>query len=238
MYIIIAGGGIAGRGITKALSKTHDVVVIDNELENCEKISSKYGAVAILGDAANINTLKEAGIEKCDYALGVMPEDKNNLLFALLCKNFGIENIFVRMRDPEYKTAYELAGATNIGHSVQMIVDKFVLDIENPEIRLVASLSNGKAEICIITLNEHAKVTGQTIMQIAKSKGYPSDIVIAGVFDLKDDKFIIPKGNTIIPPVSQIFLVGSSKAIDRAHQFFLKWNQGENKFEFIRIEKS
>lgn len=222
MYIIVAGGGIVGRGITKVLSQSHDVVVIDKDVNNCEKISSKYGAVAILGDATNINTLKDAGIEKCDYALGVMAQDKSNLLFSLLCNNFGIKNIFVRMRDPEYRTAYELAGATNIGHSVQMMVNKFVLDIENPEIRRVASLSNGKAEICIITLNEKSKVTGKTVIDIANSKGYPTDIVIAGIFDLNEDKFIVPKGNTSIPKSSQIFLVGSSEAIERAHKFFIK----------------
>lgn len=222
MYIIVAGGGIVGRGITKELSKNHDVVVIDQDINNCEKISSKYGAVAILGDATNINTLKDAGIEKCDYALGVMAQDKNNLLFSLLCKNYDIKNIFVRMRDPEYRTAYELAGATNIGHSVQMMVNKFVLDIQNPDIRRVASLSNGKAEICIITLDEKAKATGETVMEIANKKGFPDDIVIAGLFDLREDKFIVPKGNTIISKGSQIFLVGPNEAIEKAHQFFLK----------------
>lgn len=222
MFIIIAGGGIVGRGITKILSKSHDVVVIENNFENCEKISSRYGAVAIAGDATNLNTLRDAGIEKCDYALGVMGEDSSNLLFALLCKNFGIKNIFVRMRDPEYRTAYQLAGATNIGHSVEMMVNKFVLDIENPEIRRVVSLSNGKAEVCIITLNESAKATGMTIMDIAKNKGFPDEIVIAGLFDLEKDEFIIPKGSTTIKSKNQIFLVGPSKAIEKAHEFFLK----------------
>ena len=84
MYIIIAGGGIVGKSITKALVKNHDVVVIDNDFANCEKITSGYGAVAVQGDATNINTLREAGVEKCDYALGVMGRDSENLLFALL----------------------------------------------------------------------------------------------------------------------------------------------------------
>ncbi len=222
MYIVIAGGGIVGRSITKVLSKGHDVVVIDKDRENCEKISSRYGAVAIHGDATNLNTLKDSGIEKCDYALAVMREDSTNLLFTLLCKNLGVKHIFVRMRDPDYRTAYLLAGATNIGHSVEMMVNKFVLDIENPDIRRVVSLSNGKAEICIITLNDDVKSSGMQIKDIAKSKGFPADVVIAGLFDLEKDEFIIPRGSTVIRPGCQIFLVGSNKAIERAHQFFLK----------------
>lgn len=222
MYILIAGGGIVGKSITKALVKNHDVVVIDREYANCEKIASGYGAVAVQGDATNINTLKEAGIEKCDYALGVMGEDSQNLLFSLLCKNFGIKQIFVRMRDPEYRTAYKLAGATNIGHSVQMMVNKFVLDIENPEIRRVASLSNGKAEVSIITLPESSKANGKKIMELAQMKDFPKDVVIAGIFDVVSDAFVVPNGQTVIVADNQIFLVGSRQAIRGAYLFLVK----------------
>jgi trk system potassium uptake protein TrkA len=222
MFIVIAGGGIVGRSMTKILSKNHDVVVIDQDYDNCEKISAKYGAVAVLGDATNLNTLKDAGVEKCDYAVAVMSNDASNLVFTLLCRNFGIKHIFVRMRDPDYRTAYTLAGATNIGHTVEMMVNKFVVDIENPAIRRVVSLSNGKAEVCIITLDKNSKSTGMKIMDVAKSKGFPEDVVIAGLFDIEEDEFIIPKGNTIIKACNQIFLVGSSSAIERVHKFFLK----------------
>lgn len=222
MYILIAGGGIVGRGIAKALVKNHDVVVIDKDYANCEKIAASYGAVALQGDATNLNTLKEAGIEKCDYALGVMGQDANNLLFSLLCKNFGIQHIFVRMRDPEYRTAYKLAGATNIGHAVQMMVNKFVLDIENPEIRRVASLSSGKAEVSIITLPETSKANGEKIMDLAKHKHFPTDVVIAGIFDAEADAFIVPNGQTVIKGDHQIFLVGSRSAIRAAYLFLVK----------------
>ncbi len=222
MYILIAGGGIVGKSIAKALVKQHDVVVIDIEYENCEKIASSYGAVAVQGDATNINTLREAGIEKCDYALGVMGKDSQNLLFSLLCSNFGVENIFVRMIDPEYRTAYTLAGATNIGHSVQMMVDKFTLDIENPDIRMVVSLSNGKAEVSIITLKEDSKVVGQKIVDLVKGKNCPPDVVIAGMFDAEKDSFVIPRGNTVIEPNNQLFVVGPRESIKSLYKYLTK----------------
>ena len=222
MFVLIAGGGIVGRGITKALSKNHNVVVIDPDYDNCEKVSSKYGVIAIQGDATKISTLREAGIEKCDIAMGVMSEDNKNLLFALLSKNLGVKEIFVRMRDPEYRDAYELAGATNIGHSVDMMVNKFVLDAENPEIRIVASLQNGRAEISIVTLKESSKIPGMTIADIANNPKFPKNIVIAGLFDTEADTFIVPKGNTVIGQCNQVFLVGPREAIEKANHFFVK----------------
>ena len=222
MYIIIAGGGIVGQGITKVLSQHHNVVVIDPDKNNCEKVSARYGVIALQGDATKISILREAGIEKCDIAMGVMSEDNKNLLFALLSKNHGVEEIFVRMRDPEYKDAYEMAGATNIGHSVQMVVNKFVMDAENPEIRRVASLSNGKAEISIITLKDKAKIPGMTIAQISNHSAFPKNIVIAGLFDTEADTFVVPKGNTVVGPRNQIFIVGPRDAVEKANRFFVK----------------
>ncbi len=222
MYILIAGGDIVGKSITKALVKNHDVVVIDNDYANCEKIASSYGAVAVQGDATNINTLKEAGIEKCDYAIGVMGKDSQNLLFSLLCSNFAVKNIFVHMRDPEYRTAYILAGATNIGNSVQMMVDKFAIDIENPDIRRVISLSNGKAEVSIITLRENSKAVGQKIVDLVKGKNCPPDVVIAGMFDAEKDSFIVPRGSTVIEPKNQLFVVGSRGSIRALYRYLIK----------------
>lgn len=209
MNILVAGGGIVGRNITKALSKEHNIIVIERDIALCEKIYSKYGAVAIQGDATNINTIRESGIEKIDIALGVMRYDAENLLFSLLCKNFGIKRIYVRMRDPEYKDAYEIAGATNIASAVELMTDKFILDIQNPEIKRVASLSGGKAEVSIIHLPATSKSVGKSIQEIANDPKFPKECIIGGLFDEKKDEFIIPRGNTLISEDTQVFLIGS-----------------------------
>ncbi|MCH4888891.1 TrkA family potassium uptake protein [Acidaminobacter sp. JC074] len=222
MNILIAGGGIVGRNITKALSKDHNVIVIERDQALCEKIYSKYGAVAIQGDATNINILREAGMDKVDIALGVMSYDSENLLFSLLCKNFGIKNIFVRMRDPEYRDAYEIAGATNIGSAVDMLTKKFILDIQNPEIRRVASLRNGKAEVSIVTLPDHSGMKNKQIKDIASHKDFPDDCVIAGIFNAEEDKFIVPRGNTNIEAKNQLFLVGTRDSVTKAYKVLSK----------------
>lgn len=222
MYILIAGGGIVGQTILKGLMKKHDVVVVEKDYDLCEKIAAKYAVDVIQGDATNINILKQAGIEKCDYALAVMGRDSLNLLFALLAKNFGIKHIYTRMRDPEYKEAYHLAGSTNIAHPVQMIANKFILDIENPEIRRVASLSNGKAEVSIVTLNKDAKAVGKTVQQLVKVKGFPEKVVIGGLFDKEQDELIIPRGDTVVRENMQVFLVGSNESIRAAYDVLMK----------------
>ena len=175
MYIIIAGGGIAGSNLTKNLVKKHDVIVIEKEQSVAEKIYSRYGAVSVLGNATRIDVLKEAGIEKCDIAIGVMRDDADNLSFSLLAKNFGVDKIMVRMREPEYENAYQMAGATNIAATMELIVEKFILDIEEPDVRKVASLGEGKAEVSILTIPDNSQISGMQISEIVSKKNFPEN---------------------------------------------------------------
>lgn len=221
MYIIIAGGGIVGRNLTKQLVKNHDVVVIDIDSDVCERIYSNYGAVSVCGNATRIHVLKDAGIEKCDAAIAVMRNDADNLSFTVLAKNFGIDKIMVRMRDPDYKNAYQIAGATNIGEIMEMMVDKFVMDIEQPTIRKVVSFGGGKAEVSIITIPDDCHCSGRTVSEIVNSTGFPRDCVIAGIYDQKEDKLIIPRGNKKIYSSNQVFLVATRENMEQAAAFLM-----------------
>jgi trk system potassium uptake protein TrkA len=219
MYIIIAGGGVVGRNLTAQLVENHDVVVIDLEQSVCERIYSEYGAISINGNATNIKVLKEAGIEKADVAVGVMRNDADNLAFSLLAKNYDIDQIMVRMRDPEYKSAYQLAGATTIAGVIDLMVEDFVLDIEQPDVRKVYSIRGGKAEISILTIPEDSACVNMTISEIASADEFPNQLLIAGKFDYDEDEFRIPHGSTRLEPLDQVFLVGPADSITKAANF-------------------
>jgi trk system potassium uptake protein TrkA len=221
MYIIIACGVIAGRNLTKNLVQKHDVIVIEKEQSVAEKIYSRYGAVTVLGSATRIDILKEAGIEKCDIAIAVMRDDADNLSFSLLAKNFGVKKILVRMREPEYENAYQMAGATNIAATMELIVDRFITDIEEPDVRKVASLGDGKAEVSILTIPPESSISGMKISEIVSQKNFPENCVIAGIFDKAQDRYIVPRGNREIFAGNQVFLVASKDDMESAADFLL-----------------
>ncbi len=222
MYIIVAGGGVVGSEITSKLIRDHDVVVIDEKQSVAEKIYSKYGAVSVVGNATNIDVLKDAGIEKADVAIGVMDTDSNNLTFTLLAKNFGVDKILVRMRHPEYEDAYAMAGATNIGAVNEMLVDNFVIDIEEPNIRKVVSIGEGSAEVSIITLPDDFNRNGKTVSEIVNNEGFPNECVIAGIFDQDSHKLRIPRGDTKLYRNDQLFLVATNENMEKAADFLLE----------------
>lgn len=215
-YIIIAGAGIVGRNLTRSLVENHDVVVIDIDRQVCEDIYTRYGAVSVHGNATRVDVLKDAGIETCDIAVSVMRNDADNLAFTVLARDFGVEKILVRMREPDYESAYLKAGATTVGSIMELMVEKFIIDIEQPRVRRVASLGDGRAEISIVTIPPDSRFAGQTVSDIVNSPQFPDDIVIAGIYDTENDLLNIPRGNREIHGNNQVFLVGTGDNVHRA----------------------
>ncbi|MTI62217.1 MAG: TrkA family potassium uptake protein [Firmicutes bacterium] len=222
MYIIVAGGGIVGRTLIKRLSENHELIVVDRDEEVCNRIHTNYGVDTIVGNATRIPTLKKAGIDKCDIAIGVMGHDSDTIAFSLLAKDFDVDRILVRMRDPEYHDAYKLTGATNISSPTDMIVNKFLADIEEPDIRRIVSLGNGVAEIFIVTIPEGAKCTGDTILTIEQDNDFPENCTIAGIFNKEDSILKVRRNDQEINENDQVFLLTSEIDIKEAAEFLMK----------------
>ena len=128
MYIIIAGAGLIGYQVTKELVENkHDVVIIDRESDVCESIYSETGAIAICGNATDINTLEEAGANKADALLCLMRSAADNIACSLLAKSLKIPNIIARLRNPRYEGAYKLAGVTTIVRMADLLVNQIMM---------------------------------------------------------------------------------------------------------------
>ena len=208
MYIIIAGGGVSGRLLAEALQeKKHDVVVIEKETSRCEKIYAEIGVISVRGSSLDISTLKEAGIEKADIAIGTMYDDEDNLTFAILAKSFKVPQIMVRMRKPDYKTVFEVAGATTISNVTELFMRHVMMEIENPHVRIITSLERGKAELIMVRVPANAEVAGQTINDIVQRTDFPKHSVFAGVLNEASEQITIPRGNHVINEGDKVFIV-------------------------------
>lgn len=131
MYIVIGGGGIAGSALAQALvDLQHDVVVIEPNKEACEALYAETGAVTVNGSATDMRTLKEAGAEKADAAIGCMYRDADNMSFALLARSLGVPHIIAKMRDPNYQVAFEAAGVNYICDIIAMLKMEVLADLE------------------------------------------------------------------------------------------------------------
>jgi len=221
VYIVIAGGGLFGRGLAeKLVAGRHDVVVVDQDRRVCEQIASKVGALPINGPATSIEILEEAGIRKAEVAVGALPGDADNLAFGVLARSFDVPRVLVRMTNPAYESAYELAGITRSLNMTEMFVRQLVLEIEQPAVRQVATFGRGKASIVVLRVPEKARVAGKTVREIANDADFPGECVIAGIFTGDPEEFIFPRGNADIRGGDRVFLAADSDNLRKAAQYF------------------
>jgi trk system potassium uptake protein TrkA len=221
MRIVIAGAGLVGSGLARRLiERRHDVTVIDADREVCERIYSQTGASTVHGSATSISTLEDAEMDRADCAAATMRQDTDNLVFTLLARNMGVKNVLVRMRNPRYEDAYRLAGATRVLNIVELYLNQFSWEIEEPDMQEVTSFAGGKASIVFVHVPDDSRAAGRTIAEIARDADFPQDCVIAAVFRPESGQFIIPRGHVSIEARDRVYLAGQTDVLRRTVRYF------------------
>jgi trk system potassium uptake protein TrkA len=220
MYVVIAGIGLVGGELARRLTENkHDVVVVDSKKETCEKIYAEIGVIAITGDVARIETLRDAGIEKADVFVAATGSDTANLAGAILAKSLGVPEIIVRMRDPAYESAYKLVGATSITRVTDLMVNQMIVEVEKPDVRRVMSIGGGKADIYSVIIPKGARVAGMTVESIAKNPKFPSTCVFIAVYNRETKELSIPRGQQKIHEKDEILMISPADDITEVTDF-------------------
>lgn len=109
MEILIIGGGKVGRILAERFDKRgEDVLVIDISEEECNRCR-ELGIRTIQGNAADVSTLKKAGIENAKYVVVTTKKDDTNLLLCQIAKaRFGLkgEQLVARVNNTENLQAF------------------------------------------------------------------------------------------------------------------------------------
>jgi trk system potassium uptake protein TrkA len=99
MYVIIGGAGDAGRHLGNVLAKEgHEVALIDKDPNAIEK-AREIDALVIKGDVLDFKTLLDAGITNCDFYIGLVKEDSENLVSCSLANFYNTKTI-ARIKSP------------------------------------------------------------------------------------------------------------------------------------------
>jgi len=227
MYIIISGAGMVGGDLARTLLQNkHDVVTIDQDKEICDKLYSELGVIAVNGNAARIETLNEAGIEKADVVVAATGSDVDNLACAILAKSLGVSQIIVRMRNPAYENAYRLAGVNSVVRVTDLMINEMMMEIEQPEVRRIMTIGGGRGEIFMVIIPQGARVAGKTVEDIAKKTSkFPSQCVFIAVYSQEAEKIFFPRGDHVINEGDEVFLVSPIEEVKAAADFLTRGNK-------------
>lgn len=179
MYVIVAGGGKVGHYLARALLDAgHEVLVLEKESDRAAYLAEEFGEVVTPGDACEVRTMKEAGMERADVVVAVTGDDEDNLIICQLAKSkFHVPRTITRVNNPNNEDIFHQLGIDTTVSSTKIIFNLIEQQIETDEVIPLAALQRGNLELMEIDLGPHSPVLGKRIGAV----GLPHEALIVSI---------------------------------------------------------
>ncbi|MBU2262372.1 MAG: Trk system potassium transporter TrkA [Proteobacteria bacterium] len=224
MKAIIIGAGEVGYHIADSLSREGiSTVVVDRNEERLREISETLDIQTILGSGSSPDVLKRAGMDDADMVVAVTDSDETNMIACLLAATQSKVPIRIaRIRNPE------LNGDSRLFKSDCLNIDlcinpereavKYMMDcLEFPGASEVFSFAGGRIRMLGFPIDPNAAVVGKSLIALrAMEPGFK--VLITAM--VRDEKFIVPKGDTVIEAGDYLFAVADASRIRELLRFF------------------
>ena len=214
MIVVIAGGGSVGRFIAEQLvAGGHQVTIVDNDARVFSQYASTIpGAAWMRGDACDFSMLKAAGLEKADVVASVTGDDEDNLVVSLLAKQeFAVPRVVARVNNPKNEWMFNETWGVDVSVSTPHLITGLVQEAVTVGsfVRLL-SFGGGKAKLAEVTLAEGSPAADKEIVDL----GFPRDTTVVAV--LRDDKVIMPRGDTILRVGDEVMILVTDESEESA----------------------
>lgn len=207
MRMIVMGGGTTGRNLARTLlDRKYEVRVIERDRARCEKLADDLDAAVYRGDGTNISMLETAGTRDADCFMAVTGVDQDNLVAAQLAReHFGAKKVIARVNDPRNVDTFRLLGIVNIVCSAEILTRMIEQEADQAHMHLIATLNQGKAGICSITLPANSALDGVALRDFK----VPGGSLIISI--IRGGELTIPNGSTILHKGDELVAVAGEK---------------------------
>lgn len=216
--LVIFGGNNVSQYLAADLEKDDNILncrIIENNSEKAYYLAKKLQNTAVIqGDLFSDVILEEAGLETCDAALAVLPQDKDNLLISLICRQHHVPLTLSLVNSASYNSLLE-----NMGHSIlidgsAVIISSMLQEFRKARLRNAYSLGYNLGEVWEISLSDDNLVIGQKLSQIE----LPASACICAIY--RNGKVLFPDEQTVFEPHDDIVLYVGAKGIKKVEKLF------------------
>ena len=117
MKIVILGCGRVGAALTQLMvGEGHEVTIIDQDSASFSRLGEDLPRVTmVMGNGADEDVLKRAGIKRADAFVAVTNGDNRNILAAQVARHtFHVPKVMCRIYDPIRQETYNALGLESI----------------------------------------------------------------------------------------------------------------------------
>lgn len=213
-HILIVGGGNIGLRLALELeAKQYHIRLIEKERDRCEYLAERLHQTIVLhGDGTDQELLEEENIREIDVAISLTGNEEANVLSSLLARSLGAKRTMTRINKFHY---IPIIGAIGLGQIVSprlSAINSIVLHVRQGKVLSAVSLKGEEAEV----LEAVALETSGIVEKPLKDLHFPRGAIVLAI--LREEKSIIPNGESIVHPGDRVIVLSTRKNIARVEQ--------------------
>lgn len=216
MKIIIAGDGKVGLALTRQLlHEGHEVTIVDSNPVVLQANMYQYDVMAVQGNAATMEALRQARVEQADLLIAATSADEINLLCCLTAKKMNSRlHTIARVRNPDYTEQLffmreELGLSMTINPELSAAREIFHL-LQFPSFLHRDSFAKGRVEIVGLRVDEGSRLEGVALHQLYKI----AQVKVLVCAALRAGQVVIPDGSFELKKDDRIFV--TARAVNLA----------------------
>ncbi|MDI3316440.1 MAG: TrkA family potassium uptake protein [Bacillota bacterium] len=133
MYLLVVGGGKVGYALARDLIQSgHEVTLIEKQPERAQWLVRALSGAVLVGDGANPETLREAGIERADVVIAASGHDEDNYAISRIAIAFKTRtHVIARVNDPRNEEIFRRIGVRTVS-STRTIAEMIEESVPKP----------------------------------------------------------------------------------------------------------
>jgi trk system potassium uptake protein TrkA len=217
--VIVVGGGKIGFQLASRLLSAYpyaSIRLIDIDHAKCRRLAGELERVEVLcGDGADVNLLKEEGIEEADGFVCVTDHDEVNLLCCVIAKSLGARKTVAVVRRKSYAGIQDRLGVDAIVDPNEALASVILRYIRFPSsITALSLISKINAEMIEIIVGGKSETAERRLMDLTLPRG-----VLVALVE-RDRKVFVPDGSSKILVGDRVVLFTTSEQAAQAVELF------------------
>jgi len=213
--VMMVGGGRIAYYLTNLFNGMGiKVKIIENDRARCQELSELLPDTLIIhGDGTEDELLKSENISEMDGFISITGRDEDNLISALLAKQYGVDTVVTKVTRMNY---YPIMKTLQLDHVVSPklitanIILRYIRSLKNARgsrIEALHRIIGGQAEIVEFIANDSSNYLDKPLKTIDFARGS----LIAAI--VRNNTIIIPHGEDVIKKDDRVIVATKNRNI-------------------------
>jgi trk system potassium uptake protein TrkA len=191
-YVIIAGGGKVGYNLGRALIRKGDeVLILEKRMTRFHELHDELGESVFFGDACEIRTMVQVGMERADLVVAVTGDDEDNLIICQAAKRwFGVKRAIGRVNNPSNEEIFHELGVEETISATRLMHQLIEQEVLTNEVVPISILGRGNLEVVEVKLPRNSPALNIPV----RSLTLPPDCLLTAI--LRGDQAQIVSGDS------------------------------------------